>query len=293
MEKRLAHSGDATTISSFLKDPKVSAILRSVLFWMMFMSLLFLGGSFLVPLFNKSVSQLIFGIVGTTAAVITVYVFLRREKQTFRQIGLVLEPASITRFLSGYVIGTVICVIMISVLIMFSELELKTNNAFVFTPITAIGYLAIVPLALMEELAFRSYPFIRLNERLNFRMIQLVVALAFAAYHMIGGQDIMSSLLGPGVWAYVFGLAAIRSGGIAMPLGIHVAANASQALAGMKSRDHAIWLLDFQAKPGPDALSRAENTGLLLHAAMLVIAILLTELYMRKTKKIRDSGQKK
>jgi hypothetical protein len=105
---------------------------------------------------------------------------------------------------------------------------------------------------------------------------------------MIGGQDVMSSLLGPGVWAYVFGLAAIRSGGIAMPLGIHVAANASQAFAGMKSRDHAIWLLDYQAKPGPEALSRADDVGLLLHMAMFVIAILLTELYMRKEKKLRD-----
>src|SRR5688572_8195450 len=175
MEKRLAHSGDTTGIISSLKQPPVSTILRSVLFWMMFMGLLFLGGSFLVPLFNKSISPLIFGIVGTTAAVITVYTFVKREKLAFRQIALVFEPASITRFLSGYLIGTVICVIMISVLIMFSDLELKTNNAFVFKPITVIGYLAIVPLALMEELAFRSYPFLRLNERLNFRLTQLVV----------------------------------------------------------------------------------------------------------------------
>jgi membrane protease YdiL (CAAX protease family) len=113
----------------------------------------------------------------------------------------------------------------------------------------------------------------------------LVVALAFAAYHIIGGQEILSALLGPGVWAYVFGLATIRYKGIAMPLGLHVAANATQALAGMKAKKDAIWLLDYRLSPGVEVMARTETIGVLMHIVMLLIALLFTELYCRKVKK--------
>jgi membrane protease YdiL (CAAX protease family) len=283
MENRIVDSQKNEEAISIFRQEPVYTLLRCVFFWLVFMGLLFLGGSFIVPLFNRSVSSMVYGIAGTIAAIITIYLFLKNERQSFRQISLVLELKSLARFLSGYLIGTVICIIMISILIMSSDLELHKNHSFVINPTIIIGYLAILPLALMEELAFRSYPFIKLNSRSDFRMTQLVVALAFAAYHIIGGQGVMSSLLGPGVWAYVFGLAAIRSGGIAMPLGIHVAANASQAMAGMKLKRDAIWLLDYKVPPAADAVSRTETIGLIMHITMFVTAIILTELYMRKS----------
>jgi len=137
----------------------------------------------------------------------------------------------------------------------------------------------------MEELAFRSYTFVKLNATFNFRITQLVVAIAFAAYHIIGGQGILSALLGPGVWAYVFGLATIRYRGIAMPLGLHVAANITQALAGMKGKKDAIWLLDYNVPPGLEAMAHTETVGVIMHITMLTIAVLLTEQYSRKMKK--------
>ncbi|HTE24759.1 MAG TPA: CPBP family intramembrane glutamic endopeptidase [Flavitalea sp.] len=216
----------------------------------------------------------------------TIYLFLRNEKRRFRDIWLVFERKSIARFISGYLIGTIICAIMIGILVLFSDLELHKNTSFVFSSGIAASYLAIIPLGMMEELAFRSYTFVKLNATFNFRITQLVVAIAFAAYHIIGGQGILSALLGPGVWAYVFGLATIRYGGIAMPLGLHVAANVSQAFAGMKGKNDAVLLLDYGAQPAADAISRTETIGVIMHLAMLIIAVVFTEIYVRKLKGI-------
>jgi membrane protease YdiL (CAAX protease family) len=284
MEKMMVDPSKPAETFSFFKQEPVSTILRCIFFWMLFIGLLFLGGSFLVPLFPKAGSSMAFGVVGTIAAIVTIYLFLKNEKRSFGQVGLVFEWKSLLRFLSGYLIGTIIFAVMISILILFSDLELHKNHSFAFSPTIIISYFAFLPLAMMEELAFRSYPFVRLNSRFNFRITQLVIAIAFAAYHVIGGQGIISSLLGPGVWAYVFGLATIRSGGIAMPLGLHVAANASQAFAGMKSKNDAFWLLDYKVLPAANAVNRTEIIGISMHITMLVIAVLLTELYVRKSK---------
>jgi hypothetical protein len=232
---------------------------------------------------------MVFGITGTIAAIIAICFFIKNENLNLRQIWLVFEWRSLTRFISGYLIGTIICVTMIAVLISLSELQLRPNKSFVFSTTILISYLAFIPLGLMEELAFRSYPFVKLNATYNFRITQLVVAIAFAAYHIIGGQGILSALLGPGVWAYVFGLATIRYRGIAMPLGLHVAANATQALAGMKGKKDAIWLLDYSVPPGAEVMARTETIGILMHITMLIIAVLLTELYCPKMKKFSQS----
>jgi membrane protease YdiL (CAAX protease family) len=285
MEEAIVHlRKNAGSVSSSKQD-QFSTLVNCILFWLVFMGLLFLGGSFFVPLFRKDWSSMFFGIAGTIAAMTTIFFFLKKEKLSFRQIWLAFEWRSLTRFLSGYLMGTIICAFMIAVLILSSDLQLRQNKSFVLSTTIFISYLAFIPLGLMEELAFRSYTFVKLNATFNFQITQLTVAIAFAAYHIIGGQGILSSLLGPGVWAYVFGLATIRYRGIAMPLGLHVAANVSQALAGMKGKKDAIWLLDYSVPPGVEAMARTETIGVLMHIMMLIIALLLTELYSRKTKK--------
>jgi uncharacterized protein len=269
---------------SYSRQKRYSAIIRCILFWLVLIGLLFLGGSFVVPLFSKDWSSMVYGITGTIAAMITIYFFLKNEDLNLQQIWLAFEWRSLPRFISGYLIGTIICVIMIAVLISFSELQIRPNKSFVFSTTILVSYLAFIPLGLMEELAFRSYTFVKLNATFNFRITQFVVAIAFAAYHIIGGQGILSALFGPGVWAYIFGLATIRYRGIAMPLGLHVAANVTQALAGLKGKNEAIWLLDYSIPPGEATAARVETTGILMHITMLIIGVLLTELYSRKLK---------
>ncbi|RYY29166.1 MAG: CPBP family intramembrane metalloprotease [Chitinophagaceae bacterium] len=286
MQKTFADLPVISGLVRMLKTVQGAAVSKSLSFWLLWIGLLFLGGSFLVSKFPNQYSRLSLGVVGTIAAIVTIRIFLKTDNAAYRRIGLFYDGKSVPRFFSGYILGTVICAIMISILVLFSDLRLYRNELFVVTPEIILNYIAILPLAMMEELAFRSYTFMKINSAFNFRITQFIIAVAFAAYHIIGGQGILSALLGPGVWAYVFGLSTLRSGGIAMPLGIHVAANVSQALAGMKGKNDGIWLLDYPGKMLPGSAVKTETIGIGMHLAMLVIAVVITEVYFTKNKKI-------
>jgi membrane protease YdiL (CAAX protease family) len=134
----------------------------------------------------------------------------------------------------------------------------------------------------MEEIAFRSYPFIKLHKRFGLRMTQVIVAVVFALYHVAGGQSVLGSFLGPGVYAFVFGLAAVWSGGIAMPFGIHLALNILQPLTGMRGGVGAVWTLSQKNNVAGSSMAAPETIGMVMQFIVLVAAILLTEYYIRK-----------
>ncbi len=166
----------------------------------------------------------------------------------------------------------------------FTELQLVKNPER-FDPLMAFGYLAIFPLAFMEEIAFRSYPFIKLNKAFRLRFTQIIAALAFALYHIIGGWDPKIAFLGPGIWAFVFGLSAIWSRGIAMPTGIHVALNVIQPLIGISGGYASIWTLKHKTGVSENEISKTAVVEIGVQLFILILAILMTEFYIRKIEK--------
>ena len=142
----------------------------------------------------------------------------------------------------------------------------------------AIGFSIIVlfVLALMEELVFRSYSLVRLFESFGMRTSIYCTSLFFALYH---GLD-PANLLGPGVWGILFGLAAIASRGIALPLGFHFGLNWMQSLFGMKTQfASSIWTI----VPGTEeGIGSAEFIGLILQLVLLATGVLLVERQIRR-----------
>ena len=194
-------------MNTFLnRDSKISVVIKSLLFWILFIGLLILSSVLLLPFFPPSLSRSAYGSLGTLAAFITTWYFLKYEKRTFREIGLKWEKKTLLRFFYGLLVGGIIFIFVMIILIGFSTLEIhKNTKPFSFAAIA--GYLVFLPLALMEEVAFRSYPFLKLNKAFGLRITQIIVA--FAVYHIINGWDNLIAFAGPGIWAFVFGLAAI------------------------------------------------------------------------------------
>jgi uncharacterized protein len=90
------------------------------------------------------------------------------------------------------------------------------------------------------------------------------------------GWDITVSLLGPGIWALVFGLGAAWSKGIALPTGLHVALNLAQTVVGMREESGAIWMLNEDPAA---ALLPANTVGMIGQVAVGVVALILTIKY--------------
>jgi hypothetical protein len=94
--------------------------------------------------------------------------------------------------------------------------------------------LAYGTLASREELAFRGYPLRRLDDRFGVWSAQFIVALAFAMEHVAGGATWANAMLGAFVGSLLFGMAALATRGLAVPIGLHAAWNFGQWILGEK-----------------------------------------------------------
>ena len=258
------------------------AVFLSIIFWVCFLGLLFGSGIFIVKSFPASWERFVYGISSTLSALMATWLLLKIDKKTFAEINLVWQNSTLKNFVKGVLLGSFIFGILLSVLLLFADLEIQ-NSRQGMSLSAAAAYLSIIPLALAEEIAFRAFPFIKLERAFGLRITQWIVAIAFAAYHVILGWDVLAACLGPGIWAFVFGLSARWSGGIAMPTGIHVALNVWQPLVGMSSGTYSsVWILKNNQAISPGQISKADFTGIVLQGVILLAAILLTEYYIKK-----------
>lgn len=232
------------------------------------------------PGINTHTQGMRMGIVGTGLALGLSQAFGKFGKITFKELGLTWERATIFRFIKGFILGTAIFSIIILCLLKFGSMQLimgtKPINHWLL-----VSYLAFIPMALMEELAFRANSFNILNQAFGLRITQVIVAIAFALYHVAGGYGLLIAFAGPFVWSFVFGLSAAWSGGIAVPTGIHVALNVLQIFVGMKGGAESIWKLSFPEGTSKELIAQTNQIGMLSQMAILLVAVLLTEYFIR------------
>jgi membrane protease YdiL (CAAX protease family) len=263
-------------------SPKLNAVLKTVFYWVVFLVLLFLVGSQVNNMLPAGWDRFAYGILGTLAAFFAVWTMLKIEKRTFADYGLCWQQNTFLKFVKGLFIGTAVFSIIILLLLLFTQYQLTTNPA-TWNPWSAFWYLSIIPLALMEEVAFRSYPFLKLHKVFGLRITQLIIAVAFALYHIIQGWGFQGAFLGPGIWALVFGLAAVWSKGIALATGIHVALNLIQQLIGLKSdASESILLFALPENISDAATAQAQTWGIITQLLVLAASVICTEIYIRK-----------
>ena len=100
-----------------------------------------------------------------------------------------------------------------------------------------VGALADLPLVLClvlgEELLFRGSVLRSVREMAGDRWAIVLTAVAFGVYHVVGSQNWAMGLafqfLMPTIGGLLFAWAAVRSGGLALPIGLHLGGNWVQA----------------------------------------------------------------
>jgi membrane protease YdiL (CAAX protease family) len=133
-------------------------------------------------------------------------------------------------------------------------------------------------LALREEMAFRGFPLQSLNKSIGSWKSQLIIALIFSLEHLAGGYTLLQAFLGAGIGAILFGIAALKSKGIALPVGIHLAWNFGQWCAGFKN-EPGIWQ-NFIEKGFE---SKHEQISFAFYILVMGLAILAFYFYRKKT----------
>jgi uncharacterized protein len=256
----------------FIAKKSIKAILFCIVFVMFFIIL-----SFTKSFIPNQFERLAHGIIGTVAAFVTTLLFLKLDKKSCSDIGLKFERSTALRFFSGVGTGIIIMGLLAGGVIFFTGSEIGTNpqgDLWRFLLATA----PLLPLAFMEELGFRAYPLEELKNNVGVRASIIITSLLFALYHIVNGWSVATSFYGPAIWGLIFALAAIYSKGIALPTGIHYAANLTTSAFGTVGNTVSLWII----KPA-EATYGGINPAVILPALiLLILAILLTELFIRR-----------
>lgn len=224
--------------------------------------------------------ELAVGSALTLVSLVVIALLLRRERLSFADIGLAVDTGTFGRFLGGMVLGIAITVAMLAIITGLTSLRIESVASPDYGNAIGFSFVVLFVLAYMEEIAFRSFPLVRLQQAWGIRTAIYATSVGFALYH---GPDPMN-LLGPGVWGLLYGLAAVASRGIALPLGVHLGANWTQGLFEMKTQyASGIWQLVPGSTAGPVPVAQA---GIALQVVLLVVGVVLIEIYVRRHSKI-------
>lgn len=233
---------------------RMTGILRSLLFLMACPLLLILTTSFVkTTSFTNTIK------VGAITCLLTyglTLLFLRWDGWSLRDAGLDLIPKSVPRMLFGSGIGFALVALQECLLYAGGHIHWTYVGPSSPTSWLLLGVTAYFMLALREEIAFRAYPLRRLEDDLGMWPALLIPGLVFALEHLAGGLSWSHALLGTFTGAILFGMAALATRGIAVPLGIHFAFNLGQWVMGQKEIT-GFW----QASVDPTFQKQAETLG--------------------------------
>lgn len=175
----------------------------------------------------KPWSNILHGIITSLATFGITVPFARWEKLTLVEIGIVPNLRTIKKFAFGFGIGLVIAITYVLLVIFFTNSKLVAVQSISLSSfLYPISFCFIF--ALREELAFRCFPLRSLTNSMGFWKAQIVIALIFAVEHWVGGYTFINAFLGSSIGAILFGIAALKTKGIALPVGLHMALNFGQ-----------------------------------------------------------------
>lgn len=220
------------TVYNKITDGRIKTLLRVLLFCML-CALILVTGSASLKNWKNSWADLSLSAFAATASFLLTIPFAKWEKLSLGQLGVVPGKATLGRMLPGFFIGLLIAGLHLSLVLTFGHISL-INTTLSFSSV-ALSFLLYLILAAREEITFRGYALRSLSYKIGPWKAQIILAIIFALEHMAGGFTWQQAFFGSGVGALVFGLAALRTKGIAMPIGLHAAWNFGQWCFGLKN----------------------------------------------------------
>jgi hypothetical protein len=221
-----------------------------------------------LPAIGSAYTAVLISLVFSLALLALSRTLLRHEGASLRELGLVPTRERRRQFGTGFAISG----------LLFFAIAV-TQAAMVHAPwqlqgvpgirAALIGVLVTGVLTLTEELLFRGVALRYLRSLYGDRAATLLSAVLFGAYHLVQSDDwamgAVFRFLMPTLGGLLFGWAALRSRGLALPLGLHLGANWVQSsIAGFAPNVlaadapvHALWRIpisidDVRVLTAPD-----------------------------------------
>jgi membrane protease YdiL (CAAX protease family) len=174
------------------------------------------------------------GAMAALGAFLLSFLFLKWEKIKKERIGIIPGRYTFPRVLSGFSIGLLLVAAHTALLYSTGHISF-TQQANMGTGIILYNLFLYLAFALREEIAYRGFPLRSLALRIAPWKAQLIMAVAFAIEHKVGGYTWLQAFTGAALGGILFGVAALKTKGLAFPLGIHAAWNFGQWIMGGKN----------------------------------------------------------
>ena len=202
--------------------------------------------------------------------------FVRWDGLRLRDVGAAINSKSPLRFFFGFLIGLLLVALHASIVTFAGNVRWVRSEGIGLKGIATTLVIYFL-LSCREELAFHGYPLRRLNSTFGLWIAQLIVAVVFALEHVAGGSTWGQAFLGAGVGSLLFGMAAIATGGVALPIGLHAAWNFGDWMRGGKP-SVGLW----------HPVGRADVTGMVGYVVVMLAATLaFWWFYRRATRSYR------
>lgn len=203
----------------------------------------------------------------TIFTLLLLLLFLKWEKLTPRDVGIIPQRYSVQRFFSGYIIGFCMAGLQALIILLYGHFQLYLVPNISLIDIISPLFLYFL-IACREELAFRSYSLRRLNISFGPLWALTIIGIVFIVEHIAGGMTWKMAILGSGTGAILFGVSALKTKGLALSLGLHSAWNFGQWTFGFKNSGGI-----FQAVVEKGYESEIENIGLIAFIFVMALAI--------------------
>ena len=268
----------ANSLRPYLTSTMTAIVTKVLCFWAFFW--LVLAGLQTLPLQSLgSAAAPIVACIAIVATLLLTVFLLRIDRGSLYEIGLSFTLKTLPQFVLGIGLGVALVAAMLSALLLLTPLEIETTPNSNVLSILGASFVILFALAMMEELAFRSYSLFKLRQAWGIRPAVYITSIAFAFYHGLAVEN----LLGPGVWGLIFGWMAISTNSIALPTGFHLGLNWLQALAGMKPEySKSIWELSIGTSSG---FIDVEALGILMQVVLLIAGISIVEMLVTRKNK--------
>lgn len=242
------------------RDPRLNKLLRNDRgrlrngWWILIFALVFLASQWLYRPVSQGLKHLgatkdwllplppLF-LLGVT------WICMRLRRQPLAGVGLSLGGAWLRQGLLGIAFGAAQMLAVALLIWLAGGVRFELNPAQGWAAL-AYGAWVFLGIAVLEELLFRGFVFQRLVDGIGAPAALLLMAVLFAAAHLgspgMEAGTVVTATLDNGLGALLLGLAYLRTGSLALPMGIHFGWNWTQGtLLGfdVSGQAQAGWLL--------------------------------------------------
>ena len=255
-----------TVDKSKIRNKRLSTLGRVIIFYLCSL-LVLLFTSRMTKGLSPNVADLLSIFLASVLTFLLVFMFTRWENLHLKNVGVIPGNATVQRFIVGYAIGLLMSAIQGLTVLTFGHVRF-TSVANITVIQILVPFLLYLFVACREELVFRSYSLRSLDYSFSSAVALFFITVIFILEHVVAGMTWKMAIIGSGLGGILFGLAALKTRGLALPLGLHSAWNFGQ------------WMLGFKNKPGIlDAVvesgyeQQTENISLAAFSLVMLLTI--------------------